>query len=39
MPRWRRPDLPAQLSSFDDAGYLEQVADFDGAAVYRVREP
>jgi hypothetical protein len=39
MLRWRRPDLPAQLSSFDDAGYLEQVADFDGAAVYRVREP
>jgi hypothetical protein len=39
MMRWRRPDLPAQLSSFDDVDYLELVADFDGAKVYEVVGP
>jgi hypothetical protein len=36
MMRWRRPDLPAQLSSFDEVDYLKLVADFDGAKVYEV---
>jgi hypothetical protein len=38
MLRWRRPDLPRQRSSFDSVGYLELVADFEGAKVYRLRE-
>ena len=38
MLRWRQPSLPAPRSSFDDADYLELVADFDGARVYRLKQ-
>ena len=35
--RWREPDQLLQLSLFKDADYLNMVANFDGAQIWRVK--
>ena len=35
--RWREPDKLPQVSLFHDAGYLDMVANFDGAQVWQVK--
>jgi hypothetical protein len=35
--RWKEPDKLPQVTSFEDASYLDLAANFDGAQVWRVK--